>query len=126
MTVAVTGAAGHVGTNLVAALTAAGQSVRVIDRQEPDAPPPEGVEWVVADVRDQAAMTRALDDVEVVYHLAAVISVAGPMSGLVDSVNIDGVRATARAALAAGVGRFVHCSSVHAYDPHGLPRPDRQ
>ena len=35
MTVAVTGAAGHVGTNLVAALTAAGQQVRVIDRREP-------------------------------------------------------------------------------------------
>lgn len=116
MTVAVTGAAGHVGTNLVAALTAAGQQVRVIDRREPPAPPSDGVDWVVADVRDQAAMTVALQDIDVVYHLAAVISVAGPMSGLVDSVNIDGVRATARAALTSGVRRFVQCSSVHAYD----------
>lgn len=116
MTVAVTGAAGHVGVNLVAALSAAGQSVRVIDRRGPTAPPPDGVEWVVADVRDQAAMGRALRDVEIVYHLAAVISVSGPMSGLVDSVNVGGVRATARAALTAGVARFVHCSSVHAYD----------
>lgn len=116
MTVAVTGAAGHVGVNLVAALAAAGQPVRVIDRRKPTAPPPDGVEWVVADVRNQAAMGRALSDVDVVYHLAAVISVAGPMSGLVHSVNVLGVKATAQAALNSGVRRFVHCSSVHAYD----------
>ena len=126
MTVAVTGAAGHVGTNLVAALTAAGQSVRVIDRQEPDAPPPEGSEWVVADDARPGRHDPCLDDVEVVYHLAAVISVAGPMSGLVDSVNIDGVRATARAALAARGGSFRALFVGARLRPHGLPRPDRQ
>lgn len=61
-------------------------------------------------------MRRALDGAQTVFHLAAVISVVGDRAGLVPGVNIGGVEATARAALDAGVGRFVHCSSVHAYD----------
>jgi dihydroflavonol-4-reductase len=61
-------------------------------------------------------MARALDGCEVVYHLAAVISVVGGLRGLVHSVNVDGVGVLARAAQARGVRRFVHCSSVHAFD----------
>lgn len=116
MVAVVTGAAGHVGANLVDALVAGGRDVRIVDLREPPASLPAHLSWVQADVRDEAAMRRALDGAEVVFHLAAVISVAGSMSGLVASVNVDGVSATARAALAAGVPRFVHCSSVHAYD----------
>ena len=116
MVAVVTGAAGHVGTNLVDALVAGGRDVRIVDLRESPRSLPARLSWVQADVRDEAAMRRALDGAEVVFHLAAVISVAGSMSGLVASVNIDGVSATARAALAVGVPRFVHCSSVHAFD----------
>ncbi|HXV72540.1 MAG TPA: NAD-dependent epimerase/dehydratase family protein [Acidimicrobiia bacterium] len=51
-----------------------------------------------------------------VYHLAAVISVAGDPTGRVWATGVTGVRNAAEAALAASVSRFVHCSSVHAYD----------
>ena len=115
MAVVVTGATGHIGTNLVAALSASGREVVAVDLAEPADRPP-GVSWVRADVRDQAAMGSAFAGATTVFHLAAVISVVGPRAGLVASVNVGGVRATARAALGAGVGRFVHCSSVHAFD----------
>jgi dihydroflavonol-4-reductase len=116
MVVAVTGGAGYVGTNLVAALRGVGHEVRVVDLARPVAALRHGARWVRADVRDEAAMLTALSGVDIVYHLAAVISVVGGLGGLVESVNVGGVRAVGRAALAAGVRRFVHCSSVHAFD----------
>ena len=59
---------------------------------------------------------RAFDGVEVVYHLAAKISIAGDPDGSVRAINVDGVRNAASAALDAGVRRFVHVSSIHAFD----------
>jgi dihydroflavonol-4-reductase len=50
------------------------------------------------------------------YHLAAIISIAGGLNGLVHAVNVDGVRTVAEAAHRAGVARLVHTSSVHAFD----------
>jgi dihydroflavonol-4-reductase len=74
---------------------------------------------VRADVRDAAAMRAAFAGADIVYHLAAVISIVGGLRGLVESVNIEGVRAVAAAALDAGTPRLVHCSSVHAFDLAG-------
>ncbi len=134
MTVAVTGGAGHIGTNLVVALRGAGQPVRVIDLVRPATALRCGAQWIRADVRDEAVMRLALDGVDTVYHLAALISIVGGQGGRVESVNVDGVRATSRAALAAGTRRFVHCSSVHAFDlaalagqpvHEGSPRAER-
>jgi dihydroflavonol-4-reductase len=116
VTVAVTGGAGHVGSNLVASLRASGDTVRVIDLVRPAAALQCGAHWIRADVRDEAAMRAALDGADIVYHLAAVISIVGGQGGRVESVNVGGVGATSRAALAIGVRRFVHCSSVHAFD----------
>jgi dihydroflavonol-4-reductase len=114
--VVVTGGAGYIGTNLATALLADGQQVRIVDIREPSTAVRHGAVWVRADVRDPAAMRAAMEDASVVYHLAAVISVIGPRGGLVESVNVEGTRTVAEAALACGVGRVVHCSSVHAFD----------
>ncbi|MCZ7627793.1 MAG: NAD-dependent epimerase/dehydratase family protein [Microthrixaceae bacterium] len=54
--------------------------------------------------------------VEVVFHLAAVVSVVGDPTGMVWKVNVDGAQNAAEAALERGVRRFVHCSSAHAFD----------
>ncbi len=116
MVTVVTGAAGHVGVNLVRALLDEDRDVRVVDIIDPRPLVGPGVDWVKADVRDEDAMRAALTGASTVFHLAAVISVAGSRGGLVESVNVGGVRATSRGALRAGVSRFVHCSSVHAFD----------
>lgn len=112
----VTGGAGFIGTSLVAALRADGREVRVVDLREPVTALRLGAAWVQADVRDGERLGAAFDGAMVVYHLASVISVVGPMGGLVRSVNIDGTRTAAEAAAAARVGRFVYCSSIHAYN----------
>jgi dihydroflavonol-4-reductase len=116
MLIAVTGAAGHVGTNLCVALLADGHAVRAVDVHEPATAVRHGAEWIRADVRDAAAMRRAFAGAEIGYHLAAVISIVGGLRGLVREVNVDGVRVVAEAARVAGVARLVHASSVHAFD----------
>lgn len=114
--VAVTGAAGHIGSNLCIALLADGHRVRAIDLRYPLEACRHGARWVRADVRDEPAMRAAFENCDVVYHAAAVISVVGGLGGRVESVNVGGVGVVARAALDRGVRRLVHLSSIHAFD----------
>ncbi|MGW4249834.1 NAD-dependent epimerase/dehydratase family protein, partial [Nocardia sp. NPDC004722] len=72
MKVAVTGAAGFLGTNLLRLLTDRGHEVTAIDRVAGATQP--GVTWVNGDVLDPASMRSALDGAEVVYHLVALIT----------------------------------------------------
>lgn len=74
------------------------------------------VQFVLGDVTDSDSMLSALSGVDVVCHLAAVISVIGDPTGVVRRVNVEGPGAVADAALTTGVSRMIHCSSVHAYD----------
>ncbi|QAY63100.1 NAD-dependent epimerase/dehydratase family protein [Xylanimonas allomyrinae] len=116
MRIAVTGAGGYVARNLVPTLVSQGHTVTAVDGS-PTLPwtAEAAVRAVRADVRDAPAMRAALDGTDLVFHLAARITLR-QTDPLAWSVNTDGVRTVARAALAVGVGRLVHCSSVHAYD----------
>jgi dihydroflavonol-4-reductase len=114
----VTGAYGLVGANLVRALLGQGVEVRVADVRRTDALDGLDVEHVEADVLDPKALAAAFDGADVVFHLAAIISIAGDPTGKVWEVNVDGPRNAGTAAREAGVERFVHCSSVHAFDLH--------
>ena len=120
----VTGASGHVGGNLVRALLARGRRVRTLVR-EAEAPALDGleVERVRADVRDPDSLRPVFKEADVVYHLAALISIAGDRDGEVPAINVDGVKNVARAALACRVRRLVHCSSIHAYRIDLTERP---
>jgi dTDP-L-rhamnose 4-epimerase len=82
----VTGGAGFVGSHTVDALLAQGHQVRILDSLSPQvhaAVPPAylspDVELIEADMRDVDAVRRAVDGVEVVYHLAAAVGVGQSM-----------------------------------------------
>ncbi|WP_068268975.1 NAD-dependent epimerase/dehydratase family protein [Aldersonia kunmingensis] len=119
MKVAVTGAAGFVGVNLVEQLLADGHEVVAIDRVRSKVLTAEGVTWVDADILDVDSMVRAFDGVEVVYHLVAVITLAHK-DDIAWRVNTEGVRTVAEAALTVGARKLVHCSSLHAFDQYHL------
>jgi dihydroflavonol-4-reductase len=57
----VTGGGGYVGTNLVEMLRDNDEQGRVVDLRQPDTAIALGATWVQADIRDPAAMRRALD-----------------------------------------------------------------
>ena len=110
----VTGATGHIGAQLVRELLADGRRVRALVREDRRALAGLPVEEVPGDVRDPASIRRALDGVEVVYHLAALISLTGEQGGRVRAVNVEGTRTVVEGCLARGVARLVHFSSIHA------------
>ena len=124
MRVAVTGAAGFLGVNLVRLLTGEGHDVVAIDRVATGSTA-GSVTWLEADVLDRQSMVRALDGVELVFHLVAVISLKqeDPVAW---RVNTDGVASVARAALEVGVRRMVNCGSLASfhYQRHGTVSED--
>ncbi|MGV9676714.1 NAD-dependent epimerase/dehydratase family protein [Nocardia sp. NPDC003482] len=117
MKVAVTGAAGFLGTNLLHQLVERGHEVIAIDRLRPSGDTDPRVRWVNGDVLNPDSMRSALDGAEVVYHLVAVITLAH-RNDLAWRVNTEGVRVVAEAAHAVGVRRMVHASSIHAFDQY--------
>lgn len=116
----VTGGAGFVGSNLVRALLDRGHAVRVFDdlstgRRENLAG--LEVELVDGDVRDTPALTRAVRGVAVVFHQAAIPSVARSVADPRSShdVNATGTLNVLLAARDAEVERVVYASSAAVY-----------
>lgn len=121
----VTGAAGFVGQAVVRRLLADGDDVRALtlpgDARLAElraiAAPPR-LQVVEVDVTDAGALTPHLAGVARVFHTAALVHSTAPRSAFA-AVNVGGTGNVARAALAAGVQRFVHVSTS---DVFGLPR----
>lgn len=123
MNVVVTGAAGHIGGNLVRALIARGEKPRVMVRRDRRALAGLDVEMVEGDVRDRASLTRAFAGAERVFHLAGHISISPSEAALVEEVNVGGARNVAEACREAGVKRLIHFSSIHALSPDPQDTP---
>jgi nucleoside-diphosphate-sugar epimerase len=122
-TIAVTGAAGYLGTLLLERLVAA-RDVREVVAVDVRAPRVHGAKLraVRADVRDPDLATR-FTGCDAVVHLAFVVTQHLPRP-LVDSINVEGSRNVARAAAAAGVPHLVFLSSIAAYGVvPGHPEP---
>jgi nucleoside-diphosphate-sugar epimerase len=125
MTTLVTGATGRVGSRLVPRLLRNGHDVRILVRDEVRAAPllEAGARPVVGDLRDGDALARAVDGVDAVVHLGA--SFRGVSDDEAVAVNQHATIELGRAALKAGVGRFVFVSTNLVYGP-GRGRPARE
>jgi len=126
----VTGGAGFIGSSLVRALLERGDRVRVLDnffsgRRENLAEVMGDIELIEGDIRDEATLARALANVELCFHQAAIPSV--PRS-LVDPIashdaNATGTLKVLREAKRAGARRVVYAASSSAYgDTPTLPK----
>jgi len=112
--VLVTGATGFTGGHLARTLAARGDLVRVLVRDAGRAASLSnaGIDIVSGNLKDRGSVDRAVADVDVVYHVAALYREAGLDEGEYRAVNVGAVRALVEAAAAAGVRRVVHCSTV--------------
>ena len=108
----VTGGAGFIGSHIVALLVQRGAAVRVLER--PGAPVdhlPGGIELVFADIRDRAAVARAVRGCPLVYHLAANPNLWTRPRGQFRQVNYLGTVNVLDEAVAAGAERVLHTST---------------
>lgn len=126
-TTLVTGATGAVGSRYAGRLLAdPTRSLRVLVRGEDQVAPwwNRGAEVIEGDLRDPDAVKRAVAGVDAVVHLAAAFR-GGISEEEAMEVNHESSVTLARAALAAGVSRFVFASTTLVYGP-GRGRPARE
>jgi nucleoside-diphosphate-sugar epimerase len=121
VTALVTGAAGLLGSHVVDLLLEGGERPRVLVRPGDSLNGPgERVDVRWGDITDPNAVESAVDNVDRVFHCAARTGAWGPEADY-ERTNVGGLKALLEAALAAGVGRVVHVSSitVHGNDLGG-------
>lgn len=118
--VAVTGASGHIGANLVRALINHGRRVRVLEHLNNYGYAGLNVEIVKGDVCEIDSLNKFFSGVEIAYHLAAKIYLGNKKDLLTENVNVIGTRNIARACLAKNVRRLIHFSSIHSLSPYPL------
>ncbi|MBW2290430.1 MAG: NAD-dependent epimerase/dehydratase family protein, partial [Deltaproteobacteria bacterium] len=116
----VTGGSGYLGSDLVRRLVARGAEVRVFDLVDADDRPPD-VDFQQGDIRDAAAVARACDGVDAIFHNVAQVPLVRDRA-MLQSVNTRGTERLLEAALAAGVRKVIHTSSSAVYGvPSELP-----
>ena len=108
-----TGATGFVGAHLLDLAIGEGHSVRALTRR-PQAPR-AGVAWIEGALDDPAALTALVEGSDAVIHVAGVIN--APDAAGFEAGTVTGTAAMLDAAERAGVGRFVHVSSLAAREP---------
>ncbi|MFM9828444.1 MAG: SDR family oxidoreductase [Sphingomonas sp.] len=113
MMLAVTGGTGFVGNVVLRQAAEAGHRIRALTRRAQ--PPRAGVDWVEGALDDARALSRLVDGVDAVIHVAGVTT-APDRAGFAVG-NIAGTQAVVTAANAAGIRRFVHVSSLAAREP---------
>ncbi len=123
----VTGGAGFIGSHLVARLLGEGCQVTVLDdlsmgKRENV---PSAARLVIGDVRDREAIDDALAGVDVVFHLAARVSIRASVAGFYSDAetNLMGTLNVLSACGEHHVRRFIYASSMAVYADSPQPTP---
>jgi len=118
----VTGGAGFIGSNLVAALLDRGENVRVVDnfstgKRENVAGLLDRIELIEGSLTEMEICRRAVENIDFVLHQAAIPSVARSVADPVaaDDANVGATVRLLTAAKEARVRRFVYAASSSAY-----------
>ena len=113
---AVTGATGRIGRALTTALLERGDRVRALTRRR--RPPRQGIEWIVGDLGDRAAIASMMRGCSIVYHAG------GQLDGDPAEIHRSLVQGTANVLDAAGSAtRVVHLSSLVVLDTGSRSSP---
>jgi dihydroflavonol-4-reductase len=134
----VTGGGGFIGRHLVRRLRDGQTDVRALARSGPSADRLRalGCEVVTGDILDLGRLTGSLEGCDVVYHLAGDyrVGIGAAERPVMEAANVTATERVLDAAVAAGVGRIVHVSTVNAFGDTGYrvvdetyerPRPYR-
>ncbi|MGL4635355.1 MAG: NAD-dependent epimerase/dehydratase family protein [Beijerinckiaceae bacterium] len=119
MTVLITGSSGRIGSRLVHALLARGETVRGFDLR-PSGRALAGYEELIGSFDDSSVAEAALKDVTAVFHLGAFMSWLPAENQKLHAANVGGTQVIVDAAIRAGAKRFIFASSGEVY-PENVP-----
>jgi len=121
----ITGASGFVGAAVAKHLLQAGHNVRALVRPTSPRSNLAGLRLEIAegDLRDAGSLTRAMKDVQYLFHVAADYRLWARNPQDIITTNVEGTRALMTAAQRSGVERIVYTSSVATLKarPNGAP-----
>ena len=125
--VLITGGAGFLGINLARYLDRRGVAITTLDLAPFDYPDlHDRVTAITGDIRDPAAVARAMEHCDAVVHAAAALPLYPPND--IYTTDVEGTRTVLNTATEAGINRVVHISSTAVYgipDHHPLREDDR-
>ncbi len=127
--VLVIGGSGFIGSHLARVCEDAGIAFRIADLRSPKFTRADGqpLDFVRLDVRDEDALTSALDGCDAVLNLAAAHHDFGVSERTFQTVNVGGAEALTSAMERAGVENLCFYSSVAVYGEHeGAPIPTEE
>jgi dihydroflavonol-4-reductase len=120
----VTGGSGLVGKELITQLLAAGKQVRAIYNKTPLPDFHSSLlQQFQCDILDVVGLEQAMQDIEQVYHCAAIVTFDPKRKKELFKVNVEGTANIVNAALDAAVKKIVHVSSVAALGRIGKNEP---
>jgi len=111
----VTGGSGHLGANLVRQLLHSGHEVKCLVRKDTRALDGLDVELCTGSLQSLDEMASNMRGNDVVIHSAGFVAVEKSNINIMEKINVDGTRIMAQAALQENVDKFIHISSVHAF-----------
>jgi len=119
----VTGGSGHVGGNLIRQLLAQGWAVRCLIHHDVRALEGLSVERVEGNLSDKNRLVKQMAGCDAVFHTAAYVAVENVNFAKMKAINIDGTATICQAALDAHIPKFIHFSSIHAFQQRPTNQP---
>ena len=114
----VTGSSGRVGSMLVTALLGRNEQVRTLERKE--SAKIGGVEMITGDILDADTVERAMEGVDVVYHMAAIVDYHPVPNKIMYDVNVTGTKTLLEHSRAK---KFIYLSSTGVYGKNMKENP---
>lgn len=115
----ITGATGAIGPLVVNEFFNEGFSIRTLSLDQPKAEMwPLDVDARIGDITDSSSVAAAMEGVDAVIHMAALLHIVNPppdLERLYEQVNVGGTSVVVEAALRAGVRRLVFFSTIAVY-----------
>ena len=125
MKILITGATGFIGRKLVGHLIEEQLEVVALVRRTSDVSGlPKKLRLIDGDVLDVASLEMAVQDVDVVIHLAAYFDFYPKDKKLLYQVNVEGTQNLLTACVQAGVSRFIYISTTEVIGPVENPPGD--
>ena len=111
----VTGGTGLVGSHLIKELVRQGKHVKALYRSKaPAVDDKQNIEWVKGDILDTISLAEAMQNVDLVYHCAAIVSFEPRQKHEMFVTNVEGTANVVNASLDAQVKKLCFVSSVAA------------
>jgi len=117
MNVLITGSSGFIGSHLAEELVKKGYNVKCLVRKTSNIENLKklGVELVYGELTNKDSLARAVDDVDIVYHLGAVLGSFNEPKELIWNVNVNGTKNILDESFKHGVKKFIHFSTFLVY-----------